>query len=491
MSILSTDLFPATHQHRSTWATLAWAAVILLALAAVLIASEAPLGPVVLLSGFIAVTFAYRYPYFTYGLMVALVPFLGINVGIPTGKLAIGERAFGGSVDMSVGEVIAIALLAAWAIKIVALWIRRRHTEWKPWLPLALPMAAVVGAHMLSAMSAFSPDTLLVIKFALRPVAWCYLIYVLLTVNFVRSKRRLMMVLGILMMTGMAAALMGFISLGIPDNASYLLPRARPLPMFGIAPLGDNHNLLAEWLVVTIPATIALLLLAKKPQSKRLLGLAAAFQTGILLLTFARTAWIVFTVEAALMAFYVWRQQASKWIRPALVIAVLLLPLAGAMFAFNSTAFIGTSTETRAMLTGIALSLWSSSPWIGMGAGSFVDRVGNTWMFVVEHGAPLDSHGFIQKLLVETGLVGLAAVAWLVWSAWRYVRDIRHQLSRRAAERHAFSVLAVGACGALVYQLFNTSYWNGKMWLALGIMLAAGRALSIPRDANEDPEPVE
>ena len=470
-------LSEANRSRRVTWSPPMWAAFVLLVLAAIAIAFGVPMGPVAAFAGMVGLLFAYRYPYATFGLFIALVPFMGITVSLPTGALAFGERAFGGSIDMTVVELVAMALLAAWATKVLLLWMTRNDVNWKPWLPLALPMLALVAAHALSAFSPYQPDQVLVWKYTLRPVLWCYLIYVALTVNLIRSRHRLAMVLGIVAATGIFAALMGFVSLGIPDTGGHLLPRAHPLPLFGITPLGDNHNLLAEWLAVTVPSTLALLLLTRSARSRRLLSIATGFQTIVLLLTFSRTGWIVFVIDALLLGFFVWREQFDRWIRQALLAAVLLLPLAAAMFAFSSTSAVQSSTSTRAMLTGIAVSLWQASPIVGMGAGTFVDRVGSTRVFLIEYGAPLDSHGLIQKLLAETGAVGILALAWFVVAAFRFVRDIRQRLAFQPLELHVFTILAVSSFGALIYQLFNTNYWSGKLWLPLGIMLAASRAL--------------
>lgn len=467
-----------THEtpRAASWTTLGWAAILLLSLAAVVIAMGAPLGPVALLSGVISFLFAYRYPYAMYGLLVVLIPFLGLTVSLPTGKLAFGVRAFGGSIDVSVAELVAMALVAAWGAKVVMLWWKRNDVNWKPWLPLFLPMAALVAAHIVSSLSVFHPDQVLVVKAALRPVAWCYLIYVVLTVNLIRSRSRLASALGALVCTGMLAALMGFISLGMPSGAGGF-PRAHPLPLFGIMPLGDNHNLLAEWLVVTVPATLALLLLSSHPRTRRLLGIAAAFQAAIALLTFARSAWIVLALEALCFAWLVWRDRMERWLRPALVGVVCLLPLAAVMFAVSSTAIVAGSTSTRVMLSEIAFSAWQASPWVGMGAGTFVERVGATQVFLIEYGAPLDAHGWGQKLLAETGIFGIAAAVWLVVAATRYAKRTRERLVHRSLELRVFTLLATGALGALTYQLFNTSYWTGKLWLPLGLMLAASRAL--------------
>lgn len=460
--------------------SLGWAAFVVLALIGVLIASGVPIGPLLLLGGSIGILFAYRYTYATYALFLLLIPMLGLTITIPTGELAIGRRAFGGSIDVWVCEAVAALLLGVWAIKITRWWVGRNDSNWKPWLPLLLPMLGIVATHILSALSVFQPDKLLVIKYALRPVFWSYLVYVLLTVNFIRSRRTLVMALSVVMGTGVFAALMGLAALGIPEGA---FPRARPLPLFGLMPMGDNHNLLAEWLAITIPSTLALFVLlpARLARERRLLIGAFWLQLAAGLLTFSRTLWIVLTLQSLAAAFLIWRTQAEQWLRKILVGIVLLLPVAALMFNVSSTAQVASSTSTRLLLTQISLNLWQASPWIGVGAGTFVERVGSTWIFVTEHGAPLDSHGLIQKLLAETGILGLAAFAVFVAAAVQYVLHARTQLQGAALQ--AFTLLALSAGGALIYQLFNTNYWTGKLWLPIGLMLAAGRALT--RHAEE------
>ena len=470
----------------ASWATVGWSAFVILSLIAGFIAMEAPAPPLLLLGAGLAVLFAYRYPYATYGLFVACVPLLGLTISLSTGELAIGSRAFGGAIDISVGEVVAMTLLAAWALKVFMLWLRRSDISWKPWMPLVWPVAALVGAHMLSAWSPFAPDRLLVFKYAIRPVLWSYLLYVLLTVNIIRTRRRLMMALGVVAATGLASALMGFISLGLPGAQMQLLPRAHPLGIFGFMPLGDNHNQLAEWLAVTVPSTLALALLSLRARTRRLLVIAALFQLAIALLTFARTVWIVFAFQALCAGWFVWRDAFAKWIRPALIGAVILLPVAGAMTAFSSSALVQSSTTTRVVLTEIAWSLWTSSPWLGVGAGTFVDRVSATWIFATEFGAPLDAHGLLQKILAETGLIGLAALAWLVAATIRFIQTTRAAFASRRTDWQIFTLLAISTGGALLYQLFNTNYWSGKMWLPLGLMLAAARALQRVRAENSE-----
>lgn len=468
--------------------TLSWGLFLAIAAVAAFIAMGIPLGPITLLAGAVALFFAFTYPYTTFGLLVGLIPFLGITVSIPAGAIPFGEEAFGGSIDIFVGEVVAIVLLTAWALKVILLWVRRHDVNWKPWLPLAIPMGAIVVTHIISAFSPLNPDAILVVKYAIRPILWSYLIYVALTVNFVRSPRRVKMVLGIAVATGIFAALNGFLSLGLTPDPGQVIPRARPLFMFGTHPLGDNHNLLAEWLSFTVMASLALIYLTKSARLKRLLGMAVAFQIVIALLTFARSLWIVMVFQAALLAFLIYREELKKYVSIALMTVLLLLPLGIMMAAFSTTPTVQSSTSARWMLTEIAFSFWAQSPIIGTGAGTFVNLVERSAVFFIEYGNPMDSHGWIQKLFAEVGIFGFLAVVWFVIAAYRFLRREIAKFPTHSRERIAITILAISAMGALLYQLFNTNYWTGKLWLPLGITIAATRALKARKhDSSSEP----
>jgi hypothetical protein len=409
-------------------------------------------------------------------------------VSIPAGAIPFSEEAFGGSIDIFVGEVVAIVLLIAWALKVIFLWIRRHDVNWKPWLPLALPMGAIVFTHLISAFSPLNPDAILVVKFAIRPVLWSYLIYVGLTVNFVRSPRRVKMVLGIVVATGIFAALNGFLSLGLAQDSGLAFPRAQPLFMFGTHPLGDNHNLLAEWLSFSVMASLALMYLTKSVRLKRLLAMVAVFQVVIALLTFARSLWIVMVFQAALLAFLVWREELKKYASIAIMAILLLLPLGIVMVAFSTTATVQSSTSTRWMLTEIAFNFWAQSPVIGTGAGTFVNLVERSAIFFIEYGNPMDSHGWIQKLFAEVGLLGFLAVVWFIIAAYYFLKREIAKFPVHSKERIAITILAIAAMGSLLYQLFNTNYWTGKLWLPLGITIAATRALkACKHDSSNEP----
>ena len=456
-------------------ATLTWGLFLLLALAAIFIAMGFPAGPFVIIGSIAGLLFAFRSIYLAFYLGVALTPFLGILVSIPTGALLFGQRAFGGSVDVSLAEAILFFVLCAWALKLVFLWWKRRDQNWHPRLPAAESYILLFLAHLASVFSPLLPDPVLVMKFALRPVLFDYLAFIALPVNLIRSRKRLLPVLAVVSAVGLFAAFNGLVSIFFPSSGGFL-GRAHPFPIFGIGALGENHNELAEILVVTTMFTFALAELVKDAPTKRLLRAAALFQCAIGLLTFTRTAWIVFALQVVVLFATEWRETVKKNLSTVCLVLALLFPLGVGMAAYSVSQTAQSSNSTRLMLTQIALQLYESSPWVGSGAGTFLERLGSTRVFLVEYGDPLDSHGFIQKIAAETGTFGLIALFLVCFQIgtilWQGRRGIVIPTWRRA-----FILIIAGAGGAFIYQLFNTAYWSGVLWLPVGIALASVHAL--------------
>ncbi len=441
-----------------------------------------PIGPLLLSAGFLALIFSYRYIYSTFYLGSALALFGGITLSVSTGSLLLGERAFGGSVDVGVGEAVLFFVLAAWAVKLIRLWRKRRDHNWQPRLPLLVSYGALVVAHVVSAASRLLPDPVLVFKYSLRPVALAYLAYIALPVNLIRSRRRLVAVLGVIASVGIFGAVTGIIAMFFPTGGG-LIGRAHPLGIFGIHPLGENHNQLADLLVFTVPFTLALARLIKDRVSARLLMGFAALQFLAGLLTFTRTIWLIFGVELILFAATVWRPIVRAHLSRILLVLALLLPLGVAMTLYTVSDTAKSSNSTRTMLAEIGFDMFRSSPWIGGGAGTFVDRVGATRVFVLEYGDPLDAHGFIQKLGAETGILGLLALCFLVVQVAVLIRRAFRELVPGSLWYDVSILLGSGAGGAFAYQLLNTEYWSSKMWLPLGILLAG---LSVARSIKEE-----
>lgn len=420
----------------------------------------------------LGVLVCWHYPLIVGTLALATGPLIGLIFSIPLYQSTYGQRLFGGSIDVPFSDVMAII-----GIFSVGLWIFRMDGWKNAWkrLPFIGSYSALIFAHLLSALSSAKPDTLNVIKYTLRPVLFSYVAFAALPTVLLRRWQDVRRAYGLFVIGASLFALQGFVSLFVDEQWTTIsLHRARPLSILGYYPIGSNHNVLAEWLVVAAPFALALAAWTHHRRLRPWLMAASGLCLAIALLTFARSAWIAVILQLVLVFATVWKRHlrmVGAWfVRFAWIIVV---PFMGYMVWFSLSPQVASSTSARATLTGIALQWFRSNPIVGAGAGTFTSRVGDTWAYHLLFGAPLDAHGIFQKLMAETGLIGLAAyvlvsvtIAQLVWKVTK-----RIGWAHRTGEGLMFA--AVGVLGAWVYQIFNTTYWSAKLWLPIGLFFAA------------------
>jgi putative inorganic carbon (hco3(-)) transporter len=136
------------------------------------------------------------------------------------------------------------------------------------------------------------------------------------------------------------------------------------------------------------------------------------------------------------------------------------------------------SAETRMMLWNDALHVANENPLFGTGF--------NTYAYMGRVGSYEDTHNIYLKMLVETGVVGLALFLLLLWKlgrlGWRAFRRADDPLMRS---------LGLGLTGWLVCTAvanFFGDRWtflqvNGYLWMVAGCVC---RGLALQQDAAED-----
>ncbi|MDO8621782.1 MAG: O-antigen ligase family protein [bacterium] len=338
-------------------------------------------------------------------------------------------------------------------------------------IPGIAPFLLFILAAALSLMNV--EHLALGVKYLLRPLTFFYLMFIVLPVIVVNTPRRLFTTFRLLFIVGIAAAAMGVWSLLFPSEPG-VFRRAVPIAIFGTTPLGTNHNLIAEVLVSVIPIGIVLAAFAHE-RLRRWYVVGTVVLALVTLLTFSRNGWLTLAVEGTVLLVAVARDRGMSWRRmttfaaPAIAIAVL------AVGVFSMSAIARSSNINRIRLTEIALEQFQEHPIIGAGVGTFIEAVSRDRWYVGDFGRPQEAHGLIQKLLAETGALGLITFVALLASIIGYI--VRVYRMSAIAEHWRLILLALGcsAFGSIVFQLFNTSYFVSKLWLPLGIALAAAR----------------
>lgn len=482
---MSSSALPPT-QAPSIWPRIGWGIFLLAFLVGMGVAAGAPVAITFVLASSVTALIAWRFPFPVFNIWLALSMLLGILVGIYTGEVRVGERVFSAYVELAVGEVIALGLLAAWAMRILFLWRGRQDRNWEPWLPLLLPFIALIVAHLLSGFSEGQPSWAEVFKFVGRYLVFVYLTSIALVVNFVRSKRRLRDALLILFLVGIAFALDGLRNM-ISFDGGFSLNRAMPGPILEVNPLGGNQHSLAEVELIAIACGLALAALLKPGPTRRVIYAVCAVMSAVVILTFSRTAWIVVPIQVAILFATIWRGAWTTYRKELVALALILIPLAGIQVVYSISSGAISSIDSRSALTQIAVELFKGSPLIGVGAGTFVDRVAHTYAFTLEFGPAFDAHGLIWKVMAETGAVGLFALALIFWALAKEIKFVLQRLSPGKPETIAYMYLLVGVIGMFAYELTSTTYWTPRLWLPIGLLLAAGRVF-LEREAGRDPD---
>ncbi len=396
-----------------------------------------------------------------------LFPFQGIRLVLPAFHDATLLSFFPDGIDQSLGNLIALCIGVAFGLRWLVAWARGVKR------PLSWPLFGTILFFWLSAfLSTINAEEsrLLSLKYALYPIVFCYLFYVFLPAQMVRSREDFFALIRGMSVAGVLTALMGAASLFFGEVIGFR--RVAPLPIFGIWPLGTNHNLLAETLVATVPLLIILALQQKQARRKQLLFFVAGCTVVVALLTFARTAWIAFSLMAA-AAFLFFTQTALRrtW-RQVILGVMLLVPLIAVLLLSVLSRVEQGSTASRLAMTQFSAYLFWTHPVLGAGAGTFVERLGGNMDFLQDFGDPLDAHGLGQKVFAEQGMLGALCIAFfflrlaMVW--WR-----RLQTTDVAADQHVLLWCGLAAFGMVAYELFNTTYYSAKVWLPIGVLLVA------------------
>lgn len=429
---------------------------------------------------------AWREPYLVLFAWAPVSMMIGWVVSLDTGEYRIGEQVLHVYAEINVGELLALSLIAAWGLRLLFYWKGRRDLNWKPWFPLLVPFGLLFVAELVSMFSPALPSKIEVVKHAIRYVGFIYLVCIVLVANFVRSKKRLKPLLAMLGISGVIFAVGGLITMILP-NGQFGLGRALPLPILGVNALGGNQHALAETLIIGMGSLLALGALLKSEIEKYWIKIAVGLMFVVTLFTFSRTAWLVLVFAFVCLCATVWRAWWARYRSAIFGIGILLSPLAVVMgmYALSSTAI--SSINSRNMISAIGVNALMDSPIFGVGAGGYLQLVSNSRAFFVEFGSAYDAHGIIQKVAGELGFIGLAALAAVLYTVAKIMRETYRTLSRGRDEHESFTYLCVLAAGMFLFECFSTTYWTPRLWLPIGLVIAASK-IFLESEQAKDPD---
>lgn len=399
-------------------------------------------------------------------MLVALIPFIGITVTISEIPL-LASIPILGNWDAPLSDFIALPLLLIYGYSMFA---KEKAQTLQHHLQEHLPGITVYGGFLLLAfLTVFrAPEVWFgqSLNYFVRFVLFSYLAYVALPFWMTKTKEDIETIVKIISGVGIMVMVYGAVSLLINEPFWGVWRRVSPFPFGEFYPIGPNHNQLAEILIYSAPFTW-LMSRQTQGQTHKWWVIATFAILATALLTFARTAWIAIVVQGFLM----YRLLQPRNIRERIIewwpLLVGIIGMSVYMGVFSASDLVASSTATRLDLTKISLLQFTKTPFFGNGIGTFLPSISNSYVFQIEYGGGVEAHGFIQKLLFETGIVGLALfVLFFGYLMSNLVLTHRKQMEGFYKDVVATAVLAL--TGTFVYQMFNTSYFSPKLWFLVG-----------------------
>jgi len=370
-------------------------------------------------------------------------------------------------------DLLAIIVIIGFFLREIYLLLFDRENS-KLYLPLFLPFILFFLSITVSNVLSLNISTN--VWYSIRWILLFYFAYIVFPINVIKDKRIFKNALICFCISGLAIAVMGFISLFLQDWQDQFV-RVVPTSIFGIYPIGVNHNLIAEVLIVSTFFTLAVRACFESLKTKRLLEILAIFQGLVLIGTFSRAAWIALFLQVIIYFFYIKGKSIKNVIIPISLGLIIILPLVFYMFKLQGEYNIGgTSTESRVVALEIALEKFQENPMFGYGSGEFVNLLEKNTRFIAKYGEPLDSHGVFQKVLVENGIF---ALFFFIAFILTLVQIFYTKLKKYKKYYKILLPIILGVFGMFVIQIFSTSYYKGKMWLPVALVLAAFNIIRI------------
>lgn len=346
-------------------------------------------------------------------------------------------------------------------------------------LPLFLPFLALTSAGVLSLINSILPG-LSLFRLALQ-VGMMYVV-VLIAYNAIRTPRQLVSIFWAMVIMGTFIALSGWYNYfsGSFQRVSAYYPRIAPPAI-----LGGTHVAVAGTLVGVAPLAVALLVISTAKWHRGILLAILLLFALTIAFTLSRAGWICLGIEAGLL-LWILRRRRIRLLLTAFVAASVALVSSGPMIALLGSYVRASSDTARAALTRLAVDLFVQHPIVGVGFGTYT--IYNDVVFDSTFSPPLavDAHGTLQKVMSETGVLGLVAISFLLFAI---LQELLDALRRTKRDQFWHPVLLSSLTSFFVSQIFelsSTRFYTLEIWFPIGIFLAASR---LAREHSQDRAP--
>lgn len=301
-----------------------------------------------------------------------------------------------------------------------------------------------------------------------------------LAANLIRSRNWLNITLALSIASatvtsfiGLAESLLGYAKLDWIDKSFFSGITGRATSVF------ENPNVLAAYLVIAIPVTVAVCFYHKDRSVKLLCALCAAIMLACVIFTWSRGAWIGLCVAFVLLLASVGARNLIA-VPPAVALIVLgswVFPNTFGARAGNIFTLADSSNHYRVSIWKGVGNMLRESWGCGIGAGEMNFRsvyinFATSGIEDVPH-----AHSLYLQLLVQVGVIGIVFLLGAVLLSAQKVYSHRFDTLADDETRLIAVGCFAGAVAMLVFGLFDYTWYNYRIlfmfWAFLGLASAA------------------
>lgn len=412
------------------------------------------------------------------GILAAILfqPMVGVYLGVLGAPLEYLKLKVGSFAGLSLSEVLFLATAGSTVLH--ALLVRRSRVAPDPAHVAFLAFLCVVATGVVVAVDAYA-----VVKVVLMWSAF-------LTLSLLVSGASRAQLRGLLMAIAAAGGILG--GMAIPNAHNIELVGGGAVAANRAAASFSSPNILAFFLVLALTPSLALAL-RSRGLIRVAMGVAGALIFGGLVLTLSRGAIIGATVSLAVMLLWPAFRRVAAVLLLIVVVGLVIDPqsITGSHEVSIVRTRLGTlrqerHTNPRLQIYRAAPTIVANHPILGIGEGNFPNTSAEYNLRDIGGDVFQHAHNLLLTILIETGLLGLAAsLAFLATIARTMARALRGPWSESRA-------LALGLVAALV-GLFANSVTDyplraniimAVVMLEIGALIAYGRFAAAGRDAS-------
>lgn len=307
-----------------------------------------------------------------------------------------------------------------------------------------------------------------------------FVLFYFVLINVIRTKKQWFALIKVFIVSAFVVALYGIIQnfFGVSSTESWIDEEMFSDIQLRVYSFFNNPNVLGEFLVLTIPVSLALVWNRVKDTHRVLFLIVLFSMLACMIFTWSRGAWLGMMLAVALFLV-----MADKRWMSAGILVLFLIPLA--LYITGNSAIIerfisiGNTADTS---TAYRVSIWQASIsmisdfWVG-GIGIGSDAYTTIYPSYALPGArfALHSHNLYLQFLVETGIIGIVSLFCVLFGFLKtvFATSVVKKIKQSDIAK-ILVALGAGFLGFMFQGLTDYVWYNYKILMIFWIVIALG-----------------